>query len=101
MNAVSPEQERQFQLTAYLGCKVLRGLEHEGGGRVRDPFDHFLDERNAIARAAHRVRIDIDRRLASQFEHWLQETAEAPDESVARLVRSEERRVGKECRSRW
>src|SRR3712207_6980600 len=53
-----------------------------------------------LAAAAERVPVDGgDRRLAHRLEELGGRVPEAAP--FARLERSEERRVGKECRSRW
>ena len=47
----------------------------------------------------------VESLIASQsprtFEDWVQQREESDQDAINEALRSEERRVGKECRSRW
>src|SRR2546425_12393050 len=78
----------------FMGAvKALRAPEHEIFGDVAEP------------RCAFAVRLEFAGRAAGQLLRDLMRALEPEDCRIScfflRHVRSEERRVGKECRSRW
>ena len=94
---------------------LARGL-----GRALDALFAILDERRANeGKAADRLRYIVRRAAETTTAHLVEvsilfrargnseverealERRRRFDHAVAELVRSEERRVGKECRSRW
>src|SRR5260370_38358379 len=77
-------QEQPFQILCLL-------LDHSGQLVTRDELRHKLWPAHTF--------VDFDRSLnkaMTKLRSALGDSAESP-----RYVRSEERRVGKECRSRW
>jgi len=79
-----------------------------------DPAQAILGrDANAASTAALRTKLGLDHTAFYQYTHWLKGivTGDPGDSFNARqpildyigdrVVRSEERRVGKECRSRW
>src|SRR3546814_12565893 len=84
-----------------LGADRLQGREQFGVARPRRAKLHILLDRAA---EQHRILPD-EAELRAQIDRRMLAAVEPVDEDIARLGRSEERRVGKECvstcRSRW
>src|SRR5437899_11289183 len=84
-----------FALTALLGLASL-GIKVFG----RKPRDtHFVTQTEF-----HETRRDLARELETlraRLDHNFDRLLEKLDEHKTEILRSEERRVGKECRSRW
>src|SRR3989454_12053449 len=68
-------------------------------GRIRNAMTPYLAREEYGAGLAHGVEL-IAQAFAQEFGVTL-DAAPPPPRPVAPEVRSEERRVGKECRSRW
>ena len=62
-------------------------------------FTFFLWKKNAV----EINEIETKKTIAkiNKIKSWFFEKINKIDKPLARLIRSEERRVGKECRSRW
>ena len=69
-------------------------LAHGGGGEKSDSFSRRGEQDNVI---------NLKRLLNGKQNVWKYQNGEEKSDSDGREkdVRSEERRVGKECRSRW
>ena len=83
-------------------ASYLDGVPFSGIIRIRDMMysvanPYRLDQGDVSFDAPDSVKAGITRAIADNHSHYVQTTG------IPRLreLRSEERRVGKECRSRW
>src|SRR3989442_7190093 len=89
----------------YLGDVIGKGggAEEASRARVRCAWGKFRDLRMLLTTrgASLRVKGKIYRACVPRVLVYGSETWPMKKDDMQRLVRSEERRVGKECRSRW
>ena len=102
------EVELAYSLCRYIGrqCEVV---EQDWDGMIpalqMRKFDAIMagmsitDERKKVIVFCLSAVIDIPAIIASNF--LINKAGIIPSQSCSTIVRSEERRVGKECRSRW
>src|SRR5262245_9898061 len=80
-----------------MGAERVAMLE-AGDARLRDAFE-------ALSRQAldlnSRSFLDLARAQLGEFQQGARGDLDARQTAIGELLRSEERRVGKECRSRW
>ena len=81
-------------VASFSAAAAQHGVDSNDMQRTAPPCDDFFAYANGAWRAAHAIPDYMDR----WSRRW--ESGEINKEHV-RDIRSEERRVGKECRSRW
>ena len=73
-------------------------------GLEKDQFDVEILEiqKNSLFKKGHaKIRVHVDESLRSNMRNNSEQSEDEQNLEEDKLCRSEERRVGKECRSRW
>src|ERR1022692_2764026 len=102
-----PVQIRNTLIRGTIGMYEYRSLENES--RARSPMGRANKMISEAATATIPPNLDDlgvmqpwqAAKMHGEVKSGLRLDADHPDASSARITRSEERRVGKECRSRW
>ena len=90
------KKEYETKLTEYeKALELLKGKLSDTNGELENP----AEELKAVIKEASELEANL--KASRQAFDRLKEEAFEIEKSVAALTRSEERRVGKECRSRW
>src|SRR5687767_7814754 len=108
--ALNTEKAHNLREKALEVIRIYRGLLDEDGSRAESGFSFYLEEASLVTlgicyerngKFAGGAYNPVVRRLETFSEDPISKAIKKHQRIADMLMRSEERRVGKECRSRW
>src|SRR5687767_15204804 len=108
--ALNTEKAHNLREKALEVIRIYRGLIEEDPARPESQFAYYLEEASLVTmglcyerngKFAGGAYNPVVRRLEKFSDEPLSKAIKAHEKIADMLMRSEERRVGKECRSRW